>query len=416
MSQIQTIEESVTIDILTAASQVKLWTLLRDCCRFDILSQLGCDTTGAICSDSIADNLSFNRNIVYRVLRYLSGFGYTKEIKYGYFTHTPKSLELSNNKGLASMLVSMFNVVHLLPCLNYYHIFKTGEPAYMGYQGKLGMSNNHKALRNRIVNLDFVNRRGWDYMAINDSTEASFVEFMRYISNQDQIGELLIKSYDFSDDDDVDSIIDIGGSHGELIICILKHIQDKYKKRIKGIVFDRENVINQAKTQFDKRNIDLNLNLDVNFVIGDFFKPVEHCCDIYLLMQCLHDWTDDQCIKILINIKDAMIKQNLNKFEKTKKKKQSRLLIIERILDDSKTGMNKNSEAKELDILLMGLVSGKERTLNEFDFIINKSGLIRNKQPIHLINEMHAIEVVAPHLGNHNHDQFKNFVVFQSKL
>jgi SAM-dependent methyltransferase len=79
---------------------------------------------------------------------------------------------------------------------------------------------------------------------------------------------------------------------------------------------------------------------------GDFFDSVPEGADVYLLKAIIHDWPDDDAVKILRNIRRAMRSDGI-------------LLLVERTAD---------SEAFPAGLmeLLMLAIGGRERTEAEF--------------------------------------------------
>jgi len=76
-----------------------------------------------------------------------------------------------------------------------------------------------------------------------------------------------------------------------------------------------------------------------------------------------HDWDDKVSVSILSNIRKAM-------------PDNSRLLIIETIIKPD----NKPSFGKFIDLqMLIGTTGGKERTLPEFDNLLNNAGFKINR-------------------------------------
>jgi hypothetical protein len=81
--------------------------------------------------------------------------------------------------------------------------------------------------------------------------------------------------------------------------------------------------------------------------------------DIYLLSRILHDWDDDDCVRILTNCRKAM-------------KPSSRLLIVERLLPEPNTA----SLAHEFDVLMMvATPGGRERDVGSYQRLLTRAGL-----------------------------------------
>jgi hypothetical protein len=157
---------------------------------------------------------------------------------------------------------------------------------------------------------------------------------------------VLLASYNFSP---FSHIIDIGGGHGSLLCHILtKHTS------LKATLFDSLQVVERAMANISS----FNLTERIKIKAGNFFEEVPEGGNLYILKNILHDWDDENNIKILKNIGKAMLPG-------------SKLLIIECIITDD----NEYSYGKMLDILmLIGTQDGRERTLGEFRNIIQKSG------------------------------------------
>ena len=110
--------------------------------------------------------------------------------------------------------------------------------------------------------------------------------------------------------------------------------------------------------------------------MGDFFESVPGGGDLYILKSVLHDWDDEDSIKILGNVHRAMAQK-------------SRLLIIESVLDEG----NLPSFGKMTDILMMVAAGGKERTLGQWENLLSASAF--NIRKIHpTISHQSIIEAV----------------------
>jgi len=70
---------------------------------------------------------------------------------------------------------------------------------------------------------------------------------------------------------------------------------------VRGVLFDRPEVIEQAPATFDKAE----LTGRVDLVGGDFFESVPHG-DALLIKSCLHNFPDDQATAILRELRRAI--------------------------------------------------------------------------------------------------------------
>ena len=89
-------------------------------------------------------------------------------------------------------------------------------------------------------------------------------------------------------------IADIGGGNG----AALRHILSRFPGP-RGLVFDREDVI-AALTAEDL------MHERIAAQGGSFFDKVPSGSDIYLLIRVLHDWSDEDCLRILRTCRAAI--------------------------------------------------------------------------------------------------------------
>ena len=157
--------------------------------------------------------------------------------------------------------------------------------------------------------------------------------------------EAVAVAYDFCA---ASSIADIGGGNGALLRTILER-----NPRPRGIVFDREDVIDAIAS-------DLHEGGRIETVAGDFFAEVPSGADIYLLVRVLHDWPDDDCIRILRTCRQAM-------------HASSRLLVIEQILEPDPAQGESMDYLSDMQMMAM-FGSARERTRDEFAGLLNAAG------------------------------------------
>jgi O-methyltransferase domain len=152
-------------------------------------------------------------------------------------------------------------------------------------------------------------------------------------------------SYDFSR---AGLIVDIGGGNGETLRRILAKFPD-----VRGLVFDREDVV--AAIPLDALADDR-----IGKQSGSFFEGVPSGADIYLLVWVLHDWPDEDALRILRSCRPRI-------------GPHARLLIVEVALDtDPSRGQSSNYF---LDMQMMAMYgSAHERTEDEFRALLAAAG------------------------------------------
>jgi hypothetical protein len=152
----------------------------------------------------------------------------------------------------------------------------------------------------------------------------------------------VLKNYDFSG---IGTIGDIGGSYGHLLQAVLNAYPQS-----RGVLFELPEIIEGAKAKA--------VNPRINYVAGDFFKDGIPQCDAYLLMMVLHDWSDEQAVSILRNIRRSA-------------PPSARFLVIEGVVDEAARG----NLLLDIDIEMMALTTGRERTRAEWAKVFADAGL-----------------------------------------
>jgi SAM-dependent methyltransferase len=145
-------------------------------------------------------------------------------------------------------------------------------------------------------------------------------------------------------------IVDVGGGHGVLLAAFLRQWPDT-----RGILFDLLEAVTGGLAYVRAAGLDER----VAAVGDDFFRPgAIPDGDVYLLSQILHDWDDERCAAILRNIRRAI-------------RPEGRLLVIEMLIPERVSGPH---AAIDLDLLMMVLTGGRERTASEFRRLLTDAG------------------------------------------
>lgn len=155
-----------------------------------------------------------------------------------------------------------------------------------------------------------------------------------------------LKSYDFSS---VRSLCDVGGGHGYLLCSLLQE-----HPHLSGTVFELENTIKDKELLWAQK---MGLADRCSYLAGDMFQKVSSA-DAYIMKMILHDWSDDECVKILSNIQKASAPD-------------ARVLIVEHVVPGPETP----HFSKLFDIHMMCALTGRERTEKEYAGLLEKAGL-----------------------------------------
>jgi len=154
----------------------------------------------------------------------------------------------------------------------------------------------------------------------------------------------VVAKYDFGA---CKQIVDVGGGAGALLGAILaKHPQAR------GVTFDLPHVSERARGALDRAG----LGARAEVVAGDFFSSVP-AADCYTMKMILHDWDDDKSRAILGTLRKSIAPTG-------------RLCVIETVVP---TG-NAPSPAKLLDINMLVMTGGKERTEAEYAALFAATG------------------------------------------
>jgi O-methyltransferase domain len=200
----------------------------------------------------------------------------------------------------------------------------------------------------------------FEHFAQNKETSEIFNAAMTSFSN-DVIPPVL-EAYDFSWLNGK-TLADIAGGHGAVLGAFL----EKYP-HIHGKLFALEHVLEGAKERFASGP----LAGRCNFCSGDFFKEVP-TADAYVMKHIIHDWDDEKSLQILRNCRRAG-------------SANARVILIEAVIQPG----NEPHPAKWLDLEMMLLPGGKERTEAEFAELFERAGfrlerIVRTKSPLWVV-------------------------------
>jgi ubiquinone/menaquinone biosynthesis C-methylase UbiE len=183
----------------------------------------------------------------------------------------------------------------------------------------------------------------FDYLAEHPDKARVFDAAMVSIHGRES--DAVLNAYDFS----VFGVVaDVGGGNGSQITEILKK-----HNGVKGILFDLPHVIERAKERIKASGL-----LDrCQLVSGNFFEAVPEGADAYVMQHVIHDWDEEKCLTILCNCRRAM-------------PPASKLLVIESVIPPG----NEPFHGKFLDLQMLLIPGGKERTEDEYRTLFERAG------------------------------------------
>jgi hypothetical protein len=277
----------------------------------------------------IAEATGSNANAVHRVLRLLVSLGIFEQAgdeRYGLNAaarllcrDTPGSL-----RGSVRFLPDPF---HFRVYADLMHSVCTGEPAVEHALGK----------------------PVFEYLAENPEYSEIFNEAMTATSAA--AAEASIEAYDFSR---YPTIVDVGGGHGEVLMSIMRACPDS-----RGILADLGHVIEGARP----RIAGAGLADRCQAVACDFFESVPEGGDAYVMKYIIHDWDDERASTILRNIGKAM---GGNK---------GVVVLLEMVVPEGP----EPHISKVIDLEMLAMPGGRERTAKEYGQLFERSGFTLSK-------------------------------------
>lgn len=183
----------------------------------------------------------------------------------------------------------------------------------------------------------------FDYYGKNRAEGEQFGRAMENVSRF--ASHAVLEAYDFTG---ASRILDVGGGNGSLAVAI----QERYP-RLQATVLDLPYIESHANERIKA----LGLADRCRFVAGDFFERVPEGADIHLLKFILHDWNDEESIRVLRSCRAAL-------------PPEGRVLIIESIVpEEISPGF-----VYLMDLNMLVMTGGLERTAKEYETLLSRAG------------------------------------------
>jgi hypothetical protein len=261
--------------------------------------------------EDVAREVGANADSLQRFLRALASDGVFAEVEPGVFRNTDAS-ELLTSEGWGDF-------AHLFGSVWYRAVAdleaETGEATFP-----------------RTFGTDF-----WEWFADRPEERASFDRAMT--EGKDRRVERL-SGIEWRGDE---TVVDVGGGNGSLLVELVRR-----RPSVRGIVFDLPET-NRDEAELARQGCE--------FIAGSFFERVPRG-DAYILGTVLHDWDDERATAILRTIREAA-------------PPGARVLILDSVIQPG----NDPQGSKWLDLLMLVIAGGRERTEPEWRALIEGSGL-----------------------------------------
>jgi hypothetical protein len=273
-------------------------------------------------AEALALELGMHADSLYRVLRLVASYGFFAEDSEGRFAITPVAQLLE--KGVEGSLWDRLRLPWQdLLWATYSKLpqsVQTGVPAF-----ELAFGEPF-----------------FDHLAADPELNLIFDRSMARFSSGENV--LVAAAYPFEGHPQV---IDVGGGQGGLLAEILQR-----HASVQGVLFDQAQVV--AAPNYLKL---VELEGRWRTVEGNFFDAVPAGGSLYVLKRIIHDWPDVQAGQILRRIRAVM-------------PESGRLLVIDAVLGAG----NEPDPNKFMDVNIMALLRGRERSEREFRALLAAAG------------------------------------------
>ena len=298
--------------------EARLWNLIRGALgtkAFGIAADLGVADALAAGPRSVAelaDESGADPDTLQRILRALASDGVFAEEKPGVFRNTEASeLLRSDDTGGWREFAHLFGGV-CYPAVGALDARSTEVPFI------------------RACGTDF-----WSWLAARPEERSNFDKAMEGGRSEraDRLAALEWRADE--------TVVDIGGGTGALLRDLLER-----RPELRGVVFDLPEADRTEAAVGDR----------LTFVSGSFFERLPEG-DAYVLSRILHDWDDEPAAAILRVVRAAA-------------PGEARLLVLDSVVPPG----NEPSGAKWLDILMLVLQRGRERTESQWRALLGSAG------------------------------------------
>ncbi|MEU8201748.1 methyltransferase [Streptosporangium sp. NPDC049046] len=315
--------------------QAPVWDAIGGVSRFAALAamaELGCADhlrDGALTVDELALRCGADASALGRVLRQLASMGMVTTVAPGTYELTEAGAVLREDTP-----GSLRSAVRMI-----------AEDGFWYGMGKLPQSV-------RSGKSAFVERHGplYEYLGAHPEAGALFDDYM--VARAQPFADAVASRYDFSG---LRTLVDVAGGKGHILAAVLKEYSD-----LSGVLFDRERVVSGARRFFAEAGLEDRCS----FVEGDFFVSVPADADAYLLSSVIHNWSDEDSVRILRSIREVI-------------PDDGRVLIVEFVVPDD----DRPHISKDVDMRMLALFGeGMERSTDEYAELLGKSGFRLNRQ------------------------------------
>lgn len=305
---------------------------------------------GPCTAGELAERAGANGPALYRMMRTLASYGVFTELPGRRFKLTPLGSTLRSDVP-ASM--------------HAFALFLIGSPVWNTWEHLESAVQTGQLPFDRLYGMPF-----YKYLEQHPENLRIFGEAMTSLSGTEN-PEIAAAFQAVHKDARIRTVVDVAGGFGSLLALILKK-----NPKLRGVLFDMPPVIERAR--HDRHLTTAGIAERCTLAGGDMFASVPRGHDAYLMKYILHNWDDEHCVRLLTNCREAM-------------SPGGRVLVADAVVPPGETP----DWGKLLDIQMMVVVPGKERTEEEFAALFKRAGfrltrVIPTRSPLSLIEGVAA--------------------------
>lgn len=298
------------------------WTTaaLYTAARLGIADQLA---AGPKHSNDVAARIGASPDGVHRLMRALTSRGVLTQHADGSFalTRVGDALRSDTEGSLRDMVLFLGHPIRWADWGNLEHSVRTGKTAFAELHGS----------------------PFFDYLATDPEFAGVFNRAMTASSGLSD--EVALGAYDFSR---FRLIVDVGGGHGSVLGTVLRSAPEA-----RGVLYDLPAVVADAGPTLAAAGVADR----VSVTGGSFMDSVPDGGDVYVMKNIIHDWSDDDAVTILRNIRTAMAPGG-------------RLVLLEMVLPERANAFI----GLMLDLEMLVTAGGRERTRGEYANLLARTG------------------------------------------
>ncbi|KAF4962502.1 hypothetical protein FSARC_9425 [Fusarium sarcochroum] len=299
-----------------------------------------------------------------RVVKHLTTQHVFNEIELDIFEHTAASALIAKDLGMEALLLGQVD-----------EIFKAASASATWVQKAPFESDG--------INSPFVTRHGkplYSWYAENPEQGVRFARGMSAVAQIDRPISTLRDDFPWAKLDSSGKVVDVGGGTGHVSI----HLATQFPTLNFVVQDSNANMLADGKAKLTP-----DIAERVVFMQHDFFseQPITDA-SAFFLRQCLHNWNDKGCIRIIRALVPAL----------EKCKPGTRLLINDEVLP----GLNEKSKYEEhllrqYDMCMFVIFGSKQRTEKEFEKLLKEADPRFKVVKIHGTNAMGLVEAYLSH-------------------